>query len=1468
MSYNFQNRAPRAPTGLRSRYDGVAPPVSLSFGVGHAGARPIVDQYGNISRPPATMQMLLQEAYSMGITNIKEDLDQRYLVENEDFPDAFNMPNFNEVFMARVSEKTSWMNQCMPEHTVDSLQVGGDCLIFNHTQPERLPEESVPNYMTHEREKWSDTLIRWGKGILMERNFFHTAVGRAIFYYQLEQLNNIIALAQNHSRACALFYEDRKWTPKRSDRLQEYDVQLGSASSGKQLLKLSFQDFGILNRQPTKIQERVAQWTLRFQSQCDGRSATRIIFPQGSASTWKYAELGPYSQTGIRLGQQTNFQRQAANGMNYCESFGTRLDDGRIDHDPSYNDRTIGGYFTIDRDCWVGPFQTEGTSVQIFDESQDQLAMFRLQNNAKFFGIWANYDQCDRKDASKDYSYLSDIGEAYMKGITNYWDLYKSQAPQKDLDEVCKSIASKPSFIKQIVERIYELQHSSESSLLGVKPMSKETRELLSRVVPNLNIPVHPNDVEPMELVNDNANVQSWLSGRKQPNYDDYTSQQGQPSERVQRLTRAMKSSRYGEDMFDHLQNVSPQFSYRDGNTLYVNVEVNRAIEESIQSKPRPSSAMEKFLIEQNPEQFDQPFLQDNEDRLYEIQQKELQYLNTDHLNLFTNDGFRGLNFPALLFPLSIHNVVLFKVDELDFLKNDKWIETIFQKPTLSQSSSFYNSSYRMALLFHSIEVSVLYNALKNNVNVKPDMFVQKTSPNKNLMDWTQQIDNARRSNLDVPNFQTNYQRDVQSVRDFLVDPSASSFNQLKTQLGVGQSRTSGKPLPHQTTPTLDRYNETLSKVSVGFGKADLKKFQDLWHDIANNGGIAPKTWIVKAATELPDPVKELLWDHVNKITNLSTKQFDGFLNNLVTMLTLVNAMVPALRFKDTPLEHGTAHNISNSYIQQASAFVIIDPDATIKHIDNDIKMMFYTRKDPVELKQKFSPVMNGVLIDINENSPSISGKLIEQFANFRLNRNVKNASENQKYYDLAKLTVNTIKFVNEDNFNITINHIKDETTKLASYLFELLLSNRFNPNANIFDELYEKTSISLVYPDLRQLSSQSISGLILTISQISDIHAQLLKFVAQQNYTRGYQYVFGAFEMFKSSNYINGRLGDWQADLNKIIKLAIVLRSNGTIPITTTNQNLPAAAAINSAPPSEFTIAQLRIVNSQNNQPPPQGQQQGGVAQDVQSQYTYDDVIQLLSHLTVEDAWFYKRCFEYEVIPPIGGRFCRPHTTYEMGTLVMCIDGAVGGLHSMPPSISAGEDPKNQMMHMTFAQYYKGIIYSGKELMRVHDVYCRRYRGGNGITVWDPLDPTDKQKYRSGHDLAKSIFAIPMPMWTDNSSGQPYDLTGEYPYEFHTNEIEQERNRYAVSQVLCEIWGWTNTNAMKEDNYYNTSHYLPRFNTIMAQDHTGRLDRDGKYTRTIENCGAWGPNIYNGCSFDRCGMTLRDQYQHVTLKS
>lgn len=1446
-----------APGRIRSNYEPGYNPSYPSLGTGDAGSRPWVDDHGMISVGPRGMKDLLIEAMSLGVTTKPYELETKFRVENLDFPDCFGLPDFPEVWMTRADAKTGWVSKCMPERRVNRLEIGGDLLIFNDTNPERLPEESVPNFMTQSRQSWKDSIVRWGKGIRMERGAFHTPFGRTLYYYQLEQLNNAVVIAQNHSRLCALYYTERPEIKKRSDRMNDAFKNLGKGYSAQQVLKHTFDNWGVLNKHPHKLLERMFKYKREFRLQSQGSEPNRVIFPEGSSVTWKFANLGTYAETGYKLGTMPNWLQISADGMQYCESFNTRIDDGKVDHDPAFGLRSIGGYFTLSAENWNVstnmPWTADCMTNMVFDESSDSIVPLRFKSIAKFLGLWDHYDQCDSEGFDYEPSTLTDYGMDYMGSATSWMDLYKRSAHSREIQKVCESILKKSDFLRQIMERASQQDRLVEEGVHGAQPLSDVARKTIADLSDALDQHARgPNGVykkseKPSSALFARAQdsefpAQVRVSGRR----DDWFAQFGnnvQITDKVRTLYEqinrdSVNSRDILNDWASRFQQNGGRDFYRTGLRTFTHVQLNNELTQAVQSDLNPISGIEKVLKNNARDVIDQPFLNSIDEQLETAQSKEVQYLGSDKLTLITNDGPRSFNYPALLFPLSNLYVVLMQINDLTGLSGENWITKVFNVPSDSNSRSFAKNASRMALVFHSIEVSLIYAAAKSKGPVRAEALVQSQAPYPMVADeWDEAIRSVRDSQLETMDCQSEFSRQIQLVREFIKRPSVGAFDKLRQSIKNAQSGTSGQrnvPTTYKEEPLLEAVKAKLVAQSV-----NIPKFQEDFHP----GSAVPNQMVIKNLAELLDPVKRAYWDTINILstTIVDRTQMNDFRLQLARNVIVLSALNPGVRFENTPLEHASINDIVMPYIYAVATYMAThSPADTIAHMNTDLKMFTSLTKGE-GIRALFSPIFNSVLVTVNESSPSVSSNFLNRFETFRLTGVAKKVDPlNQDATDAKNYIKDRIHFITEDaDFRINMNEVTQQATKLLMFFFE---ARRSGYGGNVYNIMYERTNISNVFPDIRQLYSQSIAVLVYAV-------ANMLK-ENNQNDSNS-KTLSDSMEALLTSSYVNGQIGRWGAIPDKILLSARFYASGQEGKVDTLNTDVTNTIIDGK---SLGKLPATVIVNSKRST----------------SDITIKDVADILSLLPVRDAWYFKKCFEEDIVPPIGYIYEKPHATYEMGTLILCIDGSVGSLDYMPPEIAAGEDPRDMMMHFTFAMYYKGIVHSGRDLLRIPDVYCRRYVGGNGLQTWDPTNPSHVSLYTTNtqqNEIAKDGFVKACDMWHDHSTTTVRDITGEFPAKFPATREDKERTQYPGSKTLCQKWRWTNANVMKEDNYYNQSQYVPRWNTILCQDHQGMWDGKGGFSRIIENRGAWGNNIYNGCSSDRSGGTLESKSNQVMIQ-
>lgn len=431
-----------------------------NFGSGSLDHMPRRDESGRWVTG-RNMEDLIKEAYHMGFKPQPQKIDGTYGVENFDFPDAFDQNENAQVLIARAEMRSGWISVAMPYVIADRLDIGMDYLIFRDTAPDRLPEEAVPSYMTSERRQWSDSLARWGKGIRMERSFFHTPFGRAYFYWQVEQLNNAIAISMMHSALSALYYDFRPAILTRPQQLRQEMIARGRATSVVNMVEATFDTWGFLNRDPSTLASMMNRFKEEFSRQSNGGRPDRVVCPQGAENTWRflYKEKQPFFETGYRIGQMPDLRQMLHDGMAFCESFSSRMGDGRVDHDPAYRHRTIGGYFTCSANNYsVSPIEEYKTSMltnEIFNEDLDQIQRLMYASNIKYTGTWENFDECDALVNPKA-SKLSQIGRQFFEGVRTYYDAYQKDLPTRGIQELTKVLKSRPDFLLDLQQMSFD----------------------------------------------------------------------------------------------------------------------------------------------------------------------------------------------------------------------------------------------------------------------------------------------------------------------------------------------------------------------------------------------------------------------------------------------------------------------------------------------------------------------------------------------------------------------------------------------------------------------------------------------------------------------------------------------------------------------------------------------------------------------------------------------------------------------------------------------------------------------------------------------------------------------------------------------------------------------------------------------------------------------------------------------------
>jgi len=234
-------------------------------------------------------------------------------------------------------------------------------------------------------------------------------------------------------------------------------------------------------------------------------------------------------------------------------------------------------------------------------------------------------------------------------------------------------------------------------------------------------------------------------------------------------------------------------------------------------------------------------------------------------------------------------------------------------------------------------------------------------------------------------------------------------------------------------------------------------------------------------------------------------------------------------------------------------------------------------------------------------------------------------------------------------------------------------------------------------------------------------------------------------------------------------------------------------------------------------------------------------------------DGKIIKWCLRSNVYFPLQLICFRPHQRYSMGSAVHMHGGGVTGqtLYGFV-DFQLTDNVVQKMHYGHYTQYMKTLIKSRKHLLLLHNILCVDYLGGNGSRPWNPLDEDDINAYVT-NELNNDMFVIPEKAnW--KCPGAVLDITGRFHPDLGVSHLAAQQAQYTLSRLMCSIWMWKNTKALR-DLPYNSQLHLGRFNTLCFQAFNRYYNHSTKtLSSEISEKGHWQNCVYEGCGKVRRG--------------
>lgn len=126
---------------------------------------------------------------------------QKLLAEDVFARETFNLPKAYEgknrflenVLDYLITKEGDWYcTVALPWMQTDDLSVAWEIFRFNKTLMDLEPEQAAPRYVTAERERRTDALVRRGLGFIIEHGFYTTEEGRQHYLLNLRQISDSV----------------------------------------------------------------------------------------------------------------------------------------------------------------------------------------------------------------------------------------------------------------------------------------------------------------------------------------------------------------------------------------------------------------------------------------------------------------------------------------------------------------------------------------------------------------------------------------------------------------------------------------------------------------------------------------------------------------------------------------------------------------------------------------------------------------------------------------------------------------------------------------------------------------------------------------------------------------------------------------------------------------------------------------------------------------------------------------------------------------------------------------------------------------------------------------------------------------------------------------------------------------------------------------------------------------------------
>lgn len=1333
-------------------------------------------------------------------------------LELYNLPAAYKGKNsyLSQILIAHITEDDTWILRDFAPWTrhEESLQVAWDVWSFMDHQLGRTPEEAVSRLLSSKVSAESTTMVRYGIALMLEHGFFNSPKGRKHYAMNIKQIQNAIVEtaafgAMHHALNADVWVDGYEIYRDNSRGRNKSGLDAFFANELDTWAMLQKSEDGFVNM-ISMMEEALAQR--------NGVNPDIVCLPKGTRKYMQNITMGkPYAESGLKVGERKDLISSALNGsgLRYYESRYFRQNEHRAAIDPAYQERTIGTFFQVNSNCLrnidASEFRISMLDTVIYNEDSDGMEVFSYRENFRYFGLFDRFD-------TTEFAPQSVLGKKYFAGHNSWWDFMQTTSPH-DAQYTVKGIAGKtPAVQAKFVHAMLgnaqdQAAHShSTHNARRPPPINPITGTTTSSSTHGRFHGSGASGTREEEKQAPAVSAQR-LSQQFQAEFKLSASEARQVAQFLAHLEELDARGRGSCNLLSKTQAIAnKKRSVLNGANLYATLEFELAGDLLCYDLNRAVMDVRGGALDITPtpleETFDGFWPSKPTSEMQAADERSAYWLQLHNkkarlpISVYhAPDHVKQLPLHSEVFTLTSSSLALLRLSPKVLADLTQQLGTIAVE--FNSETLKQSDLIRAGLLQFSVAISGVFEILKAALPLY--RAANDTAGRQRVFAETlQNVTNVAATLHPITGDEEHYRECIEIARGLPVLECQQSMASMIATL---------------TTIVRARFNQQLDNESFAAAAHSFWQQYTVFHSNANpsRAGQASSSGMMRPRSITTNVASFLL--------NNAGHSTDSFYEEALGRTRALHKKL---------VQESKLDSDSDSFLVYHDSYVEMYQVVKAKGWDLKIWQELvrkcqakYTGPNGLDTVASTLEVIFAYFNDASGSTLDINAIIADD-----AEAKKQTTERSKRLSELKDAFKGVLDYHNKYHVDLFADLPGTLTTQRQARRLVLEGKSRVllpDPMDQIVAILYKSANTSTA-DAVAYLSDQANTS---ALTGSVDLRPHILL----------------EWLCLKSDNLssIDSALRGNQSDLANSVVVGIL--RNGSVVDHWKQIRLKWGLAA----PKDKNSATAALDSAQYAQ----------AQQDLQP-LSERQIIELLKTPGINGAYIHF-CIENDVLPPIGGEGDRPHMTYEMGTAWMAQGGGkCASTLFGHADFQLADDAARKIHYGHFTMYNKTVIWSRQHIVHARNVFCRDYKGGNGTSVWDPLNPDDVDAYIT-NNLKYDIFWIPKPIGHYTSS-KHQSITGCYPKELQASKEVNEASQSYRREVFVKHWRWQNQE--KRDPLTPTIYQDAKHNIIVFQAHQGVYNHATKFPdRIITEKGHWGPNVYA-----TCGKTRKGGQTHKTL--